>query len=110
MIDKYLWLGIIIIAAVTAALRLLPFLIFKNEKRTPKIIDKLGRTLPCAIMGMLVIYCLKDVQVTEMNSLLPTVIAVVLTGAFYLWKRNTLLSILAGTLCYMFLVQFILTF
>jgi len=107
MNDTYILCAVAVIALVTAATRFLPFLIWSGERKTPPIIDKLGRSLPYAIMGMLVVYCLKDVRFTEQSGFLPAVISCAVTGITYLWKRNTLLSILLGTLCHMMLVQLV---
>ena len=59
MLEQYYWLAVAVIAAVTAAIRFLPFLIFKNGRATPKLVEKLGRLLPYSVMGMLVVYCLR---------------------------------------------------
>ena len=94
---------IIIIAAVTALIRFLPFLVFR--KNTPKTVLYLGEVLPYAIMGMLVVYCLKNISFTDSSHGLPEILAVLLTVVLHKWKHNTLLSILAGTIFYMVLVQ-----
>lgn len=103
----YTWGVIAIIALVTALIRFLPFVIFSNNTRTPKIIDKLGKLLPFSIMGMLVVYCLKDVKITTPSSVLPTLISCVVVSVLYVWKRSTIISIVCGTLCYMFLLQIV---
>lgn len=95
---------IAVMAAVTILLRFLPFLIFR--KQTPPYITYLGMVLPSAIIGMLVIYCLKDVSLTSHPHGLPELIAAACVVGLQVWKRNSLLSILAGTAVYMFLVQF----
>ena len=95
---------IAVMAAVTILLRFLPFLIFR--KQTPPYITYLGKVLPSAIIGMLVIYCLKDVSLTSHPHGLPELIAAACAVGLQVWKRNSLLSILAGTAVYMFLVQF----
>lgn len=105
MTDLYTWSIVIVIALVTAALRFLPFIIFNGNKKTPKIIEKLGKILPFAIMGMLVVYCLKDISFTSVSEFLPAIISCVVVGVLYVWKRNTLISIICGTVCYMVLVQ-----
>lgn len=107
MTDTYVWTAVAVIALVTAALRFLPFAVFRGEKKTPRIIEKLGKMLPYAIMGMLVVYCLKDVRFTDAADFLPALIGCLIVGALYVWKRNTLLSILVGTLSYMVLVQIV---
>ena len=98
---------IAVIALVTAGLRFLPFLIFGENRETPPLVSYLGRVLPCAIMGMLVVYCLKGVTLTAAPYGIPEGISCALVALLHIWKRNTLLSIGGGTLCYMLLVQFI---
>lgn len=93
--------------AGTMATRFLPFIIFSDKKPTPKYVQYLGKVLPAAIFGMLVIYCLKDIDVMSGSHGLPELIAIILTGAIHLWKKQMLLSIAAGTICYMLLVQFV---
>lgn len=105
MNNAYHWLTIAVIAAVTIAIRFLPFLISKNGQRTPKLVEKLGQLLPFSVMGMLVIYCLKEVRFTNLSGFLPELIASAVVCGSYIWKRNTLISIISGTLCYMLLVQ-----
>ena len=95
---------IAVMAAVTILLRFLPFLIFRNQ--TPPYITYLGKVLPSAIIGMLVIYCLKDVRLTSHPHGLPELIAAACVVGLQVWKRNSLLSILTGTVVYMILVQF----
>ena len=101
---------ILLIAAavlVTMATRFLPFLIFGEKRKTPAIIEYLGTVLPCAIMGMLVVYCLKDVSFLSSPFGLPELISCVVVAALHVWKRNSLLSIGGGTVCYMLLVQLV---
>ncbi len=105
MNDTYLISALAVMALVTAALRFLPFLLFGGEKKTPKMVEKLSRTLPYAVMAMLVVYCLKGVSFLRLSGFLPELIASAVVAALHIWRRNTLLSIVAGTLCYMFLVQ-----
>jgi branched-subunit amino acid transport protein AzlD len=98
---------IAVTALVTAFLRFLPFLIFGENRKTPPIVEYLGKVLPFAIMGMLVVYCLKDISLLRAPYGLPELIACAVVAALHVWKRNSLLSIGGGTLCYMLLVQFI---
>ena len=107
MADIHIWASVAVMALVTAALRFLPFVIFRSNMKTPRMIDKLGKMLPCAIMGMLVVYCLKDVSVTSASEWVPALIGCLVVGVLYVWKRNTLISILVGTLSYMVLVQLV---
>lgn len=106
MSNERTFIVIVIIAAITILLRALPFLIFAGRE-TPKIILYFGRFLPCAIMGMLVVYCLKDISFESVSSFLPEFIASLVVILSYIVKKNTLISIILGTLCYMLLVQFI---
>lgn len=98
---------IAVIALVTAVLRFLPFFIFSENRKTPPLITYLGQVLPYAIMGMLVVYCLKGVTLTATPYGIPEAIGCAAVALLHIWKRNTLLSIGAGTVCYMLLVQFI---
>ena len=94
-------------AVGTMLTRFLPFLIFSPQRPTPRYIQYLGKALPAAIFGMLVVYCLKDVSVLTGSHGLPELIAIAATAALHLWKRQMLLSIAGGTACYMLLVQLV---
>jgi branched-subunit amino acid transport protein AzlD len=96
-----------IISLTTIFLRVLPFILFPENKKTPKYIDYLGKVLPFTIIGMLVVYCLKDISFTASPFGLPEIISVGVIAGLHIWKGNTLLSIGAGTILYMILVQFI---
>lgn len=98
---------IVVAVLVTMATRFLPFLIFSENRKTPPIITYLGKVLPCAIMGMLVVYCLKGVSVLAWPYGLPEIISCVVVAALHIWKRSSLLSIGGGTICYMLLVQLV---
>ena len=101
---------IIIIAVVvfgTMVTRFLPFLIFPAGKPTPKYIQYLGKVLPAAVFGLLIIYCLKNVSIFTGNHGIPELISIALVVVLHLWKRQMLLSIAGGTICYMLLIQFI---
>jgi len=100
-------LTIAVCALVTAGLRFLPFLIFGENRKTPPVIAYLGQVLPFAIMGMLVVYCLKDVSFISAPFGIPEAIGCAVVAGLHVWKRSTLLSIGAGTVVYMLLVQFI---
>lgn len=102
----YALLTILVAAAVTAALRFIPFLLFGGDRKTPKLIVYLGKVLPCAIMGMLVVYCLKDVTLDAAPFGIPELLGCLITGALHVWKRNSLLSIGAGTASYMLMIHF----
>lgn len=96
-----------VVALVTIALRFLPFWIFGENRTTPPLILYLGKVLPFAIMGMLVVYCLKDISFTAAPFGVPELIGCAVVALLHIWKRNTLLSIGAGTVCYMLLVQLV---
>ena len=98
---------IVVAVLVTMATRFLPFLIFGEKRKTPPIIEYLGTVLPCAIMGMLVVYCLKDVSFLRSPFGIPELISCAVVAALHVWKRNSLLSIGGGTVCYMLLVQLV---
>ena len=103
----YALVMILVIALVTAFLRFAPFFIFGDNKPVPAFITYLGKVLPYSIMAMLVVYCLKGISFTKAPFWLPELICVALTAIIHIWKRNTLLSILCGTVCYMLLIQFV---
>ena len=96
-----------LVAAVTILLRFLPFWIFGENHSTPPLIAYLGKVLPFAIMGMLVVYCLKDVSFTSAPYGIPELLCCALVAVLHVWKRSSLLSIGGGTVCYMLLVQFV---
>ena len=98
---------VVVAALVTMATRFLPFLIFGEKRKTPALVTYLGKVLPCAIMGMLVIYCMKDVAFLSAPYGLPEIISCIIVALLHIWKRNSLLSIGAGTVCYMLLVQLV---
>ena len=87
--------------------RFLPFLVFSSKRPTPHYIQYLGEVLPGAIFAMLVVYCLRNVSVLQGSHGLPEVIAITVTVVLHLWKKQMLLSIAGGTVCYMLLVQLI---
>ncbi len=98
---------IVVMAVVTFVLRAFPFIVFSGKKPTPQFVTYLGKVLPYAIIGMLVIYCVKDISFASLGNFLPYIIAGAVVVLLHVWKRNTLLSIIAGTLSYMALVQFV---
>ena len=91
----------------TMLTRFLPFLLFPNSSKTPKFIRYLGKVLPYAVMGMLVVYCLRNVSFTTAPFGAPEALALACVAGLHLWKKNTLLSIGAGTTLYMVLIQFV---
>ena len=101
---------IIIVAMVvlgTAVTRFFPFLVFPSGKPTPKYVQYLGKFLPAAVFGLPVVYSLKDVSVFTGSHGIPEMISILLVIVLHVWKRQMLLSIAGGTVCYMLLVQFV---
>lgn len=98
---------IVVIALVTMLTRFLPFLLLGGSKETPPLVAYLGKVLPYAIMGMLVVYCLKEVSFLRSPYGLPEALGVAAVAGLHVWKRNTLLSIAGGTVLYMVLVQLV---
>ena len=98
---------ILVMAMVTFATRLLPFLLFDRGEEPPKAVLYLGRVLPAAIFGMLIVYCLKSVTPFAGSRGAPEAIALLVTVALHKWKHETLLSVAGGTLCYVLLVQLV---
>ena len=96
-----------IMAVITMLLRFLPFWVFGGKKQTSPLIIYLGKVLPFAIMGMLVVYCLKNVSIVSGSHGLPELIAIAVTVGLHLWKRQTLLSIAGGTIAHMLLIQLV---
>lgn len=94
-----------VVAVVTIALRFLPFLIFGGKKKIPETILYLGKVLPYAIMGMLVIYCLRSFSMADMEMGIAQIFSCGVVILLHLWKRNTLFSIVGGTVIYMILIQ-----
>ena len=106
MSNSLLLISILLIAAVTALLRFLPLMIF-GKREIPPFLSYLGKVLPSAVMAMLVVYCLRGVSFSDLSGFLPQLIAGAVVVGSYVWKRNTLMSIIAGTVCYMLLVQLV---
>lgn len=107
MSDTRAALLIVVVVAVTMLLRFLPFVVFGGGKKTPAYITYLSSVLPYAIMGMLVIYCLRNVSLVTAPHGLPELLAASVVVGLHLWKKNTLLSIAVGTVVYMILVQIV---
>lgn len=98
---------ILAVAATTFATRVVPFLIFPKGKEIPPIIQYLGKVLTPAVIGMLVVYCLKNTSILQAPHGIPEAIAVAVTALLHVWKRNNLLSIGCGTILYMVLIQMV---
>ncbi len=91
----------------TVITRFLPFAVFSSKRLTPKYIQYLGKVLPGAIFAMLVVYCLRNVSLSQGSHGIPELIAIAVTVGLHLWKRQMLISIAGGTVCYMLLIQFV---
>lgn len=96
---------IAVVAVITFGLRAAPFILFGRTGTPPQVITYLGKALPPAVIGMLIVYCLKSVTVLKAPYGIPELIAVAAVAVLHLWRRNTLLSIMGGTVLYMVLVQ-----
>lgn len=96
-----------VVALGTILTRFLPFLLFPAGKPTPKYIQYLGKALPSAVFGLLVVYCLKNVSLFSGSRGIPELLSIAVVTALHLWKGQMLLSIAGGTVCYMLLVQFV---
>ena len=106
MSTTYIVLAIAVSAAVTFALRALPFAAFRGENTMPAWLERLGQTLPSAIMAVLVVYCLKGAAADFVGAGVPQLIAVAVVAVSYKLRHNTFLSILLGTGVYMALLRF----
>ncbi len=95
------------VVLATVLTRALPFWVFPAGKETPKYVRYLGAVLPAAVFGMLVIYCLKNVDILTGSHGLPELISIAVVAALHKWKHQMLLSIAGGTVCYMLLVQLV---
>ena len=102
------FLIILVVALTTFSTRVIPFLIFPKGREIPKTIQYLGKALTPAVIGMLVVYCLKDTTVLSKPYGIPEVISVAVVAGLHIWKRNNLLSIGVGTVLYMFLIQVVM--
>ncbi len=98
---------ILMVVAGTMLTRFLPFLIFRQDRPTPKYIQTLGKILPSAALGMLAVYSFKDVSFLRGSHGLPEMISLIFIIILHYWKKNMLLSIAGGTICYMMLMQLV---
>jgi branched-subunit amino acid transport protein AzlD len=105
LIQQIITIGLCVLG--TMITRFLPFLIFSEKRTTPAFVQYIGKYLPSAVFGMLIIYCLKDVSLVSGTHGIPELIAIIVTIALHKWKRQMLISIAGGTACYMLLLQFI---
>src|SRR5690348_8022108 len=98
---------VVMVVVGTMLTRFLPFIVFPSGKRTPNYIQYLGKVLPSAVIGLLVIYCFKNVNILSGSHGIPELIGVVVVALLHFWRKNMLLSIAGGTIVYMILVQLI---
>ncbi len=99
------FLIILIVGVTTFATRVIPFLVFPKGKEIPKTVQYLGKVLTPAVIGMLVVYCLKSTTILSKPYGIPEAVSVLVVALLHIWKRNNLLSIGVGTVLYMFLIQ-----
>ena len=98
---------ILMVVAGTMLTRFLPFAVFSGERKTPQFVKYLGKVLPTAALAMLAVFCFKDTELLTGAHGIPELISIAVITALHLWKRNLLLSISAGTVLYMVLVQLV---
>ena len=103
--QQIITIGLCILGTMTT--RFLPFLVFNEKRPIPPVVQYLGKLLPAAVFGLLVVYCLRNVSILQGSHGLPELIAIVVTAGLHLWKRQMLLSIAGGTICYMLLLRFV---
>ena len=96
---------ILVMGAATLATRILPVLLFGRNENVPDFILYLGKVVPYTAMGLLIVYCLKDVSVLDHPHALPEALALAAAAGTYIWKRNSIFSVIISTALYMFLVQ-----
>ena len=101
----YAMIVILVMGLAVLATRIVPVLIFGRGEKVPEFILYLGRVVPYTAMGLLIVYCLRDVPVFEAPHGLPELLALAVVSVTYIWKRNTIFSVVIGTALYMFLVQ-----
>lgn len=99
------FLIILVVAITTFSTRVIPFLVFPKGKAIPKTVQYLGKVLTPAVIGMLVVYCLKNTPMLTKPYGIPELVSVFVVAVLHVWKRNNLLSIGVGTVLYMFLIQ-----
>ncbi len=106
MVDyRHAVLILVVMGAVTFATRIVPVLIFGRGEKVPDVIIYLGEAVPFTAMGFLIVYCLRDVSIFGSSHAIPEILAMAVVVLSYLWKRNTILSVVVGTIVYMVLVQ-----
>lgn len=94
-----------VIAACTIIIRAFPFVVLGRRENTTPVVDYIGKVLPSAVIAVLIIYCLKNISFANSELFLPQLISIAVVILLHVWKRNNLISIGLGTLCYMFLIR-----
>lgn len=102
---RHAMIVIAVMGLAVLATRIVPVLIFGRGEKVPEFILYLGRVVPYTAMGLLIVYCLRDMPVLEAPHGLPELISLAAVTVTYLWKRNTIMSVVIGTALYMFLMQ-----
>ncbi|WP_261300737.1 branched-chain amino acid transporter permease [Paenibacillus andongensis] len=105
LIERMITIAMVVLG--TMMTRFIPFIIFPSGRTTPSYVQYLGKVLPSAALGLLVVYNIKDVQFLSGDHGVPELFSIVVVALLHIWKRNMFLSIASGTLVYMFLIQFI---
>ncbi len=102
--QQIITIGLCVLGTMTT--RFLPFLVFRENRETPKFIQYVGKFLPSAVFGMLVVYCLRNVNVLQDTHGIPEFISILVTAGLHIWKHQMLVSIAGGTICYILLLHF----
>lgn len=102
---RHIFLSVVLMSLVTLGVRFLPFMLFRDPQRVPHWVHKLGRLLPYAVMAMLLVFGLRDTRFSAAADFMPELLACLLVAVTFIWWRNSLVSIVLGTLAYMFLLQ-----
>lgn len=98
---------IIVVVCATLATRFLPYILFPEGRKVPAFVNYLGKVLGPAVFGLLVVYCFRNTPILTGNHGIPEVIALVVTVVLYIWRREMMIPMLGGTVCYMLLVQLV---
>lgn len=107
MTTETAFIAVCVLVFCNLLLRYVPFLVFGNKRKTPEIVSYLGNVLPYAIIGLLIIYCIKSINFHSPSGFLPPLIACAVTAGLHVAFKKTLLSIVVGTVCYMMLIQYV---
>lgn len=102
--QQIITIGLCVLGTMTT--RFLPFLVFRENRETPKFIQYVGKFLPSAVFGMLVVYCLRNVNILQGTHGIPEFISILVTAGLHIWKHQMLISIAGGTICYILLLHF----